>query len=287
MEGPPTLGAVVADLLAGERVLGFDLETTGLAPQRDRIVQYALVGSHADGRPVQVERLVHPQRSIPMEASRVHGIHNEDVVGLGPFGEHAGEVHDLMHGAVIVGHNVTGFDWGFVEREFHRVGRLAPEPRAVLDTLRLARQLRLPRPHALEALCDTYGIDLQRAHTAAADAAASLLLLWRIMHEHPQRFRQPLEELVRWQDGSRASDCNQQEADLGPSLDDLEPLDDRGRLRVAGETFVLNFGKYRGRTLDRVWHEDARYCAWLLSPRSGFSAAVKQVLRDHLDALRE
>ena len=67
------------ELLNGERVLAFDLETTGISTSRDRIVQLALIGSDADGSELSYDRLVNPRRPIPYESQRVHGISASDV----------------------------------------------------------------------------------------------------------------------------------------------------------------------------------------------------------------
>ena len=54
---------MAVDPLAGERVLAFDTETTGISTSRSRIVQFALVGSDVDGAPVHIEHLIDLQRS--------------------------------------------------------------------------------------------------------------------------------------------------------------------------------------------------------------------------------
>ena len=50
-----------------------------------------------------------------------------------------------------MGHNVRNFDYAMLKTEFLRMGRLAPQPKAIMDTLELVRRLRLPRPHNLGA----------------------------------------------------------------------------------------------------------------------------------------
>ena len=90
------------DFLEGERVLAFDLETTGISTSRDRIVQLALIGSNQEGEALQVELLIHPQRPIPPDSSRIHGIFDEDVKNANSFSHHADEIHNLIEGAVIV-----------------------------------------------------------------------------------------------------------------------------------------------------------------------------------------
>ena len=168
---------MVSDILGGFRVLGFDLETTGFNPRQDRVVQYALVGSDSDGSQLSLQSLVNPGCRIPLQSSEVHGIFDEDVRDLGSFDEHVDSISAMIEGAIIVGHNVVSFDWRFLEMECMRIGREMPSPLALVDTLELARSLGIPGGHKLGVLCERFGISLERAHSADADAGATLLLL--------------------------------------------------------------------------------------------------------------
>lgn len=183
-------------LLTGYRVLGFDLETTGFDHRKDRIVQYALVGSDTDGRHINLQSLVNPRVKIPPETTRVHGITNDDVRGMGEFSEHVNEISSLVDGSIIVGHNVLQFDWRFLEVECTRAGVEAPIPKGMIDTLVLARRLRIPGRHALGHLCARFGIEMSRSHQADADAGATLLLLWRMMQAYPDRFTGSIDDLL-------------------------------------------------------------------------------------------
>jgi len=183
-------------LLTGYRVLGFDLETTGFDHRKDRIVQYALVGSDTDGRHINLQSLVNPRVKIPPETTRVHGITNDDVRGMGEFSEHVNEISSLVDGSIIVGHNVLQFDWRFLEVECIRAGVEAPIPKGMIDTLVLARRLRIPGRHALGHLCARFGIEMNRSHQADADAGATLLLLWRMMQAYPDRFTGSIDDLL-------------------------------------------------------------------------------------------
>ena len=100
--------------------------------------------------------------------------------GKPDFSEIADKIAELVEGSVLIGHNVRQFDLPMLRNEFFRIGALPPEPKAVLDTLEIVRRLKLPRPHRLGAQCSRHGISLENAHTASADAAASLLLLWKL-----------------------------------------------------------------------------------------------------------
>ena len=81
--------------------------------------------------------------------------------------------------------------------------REVPEPLGILDTLVLSRRVGLPRPHKLGSLCERFGIALERAHTADADAGAALLLLWKIMQGLAKKSDRSLEGLLNLM-GNRA-----------------------------------------------------------------------------------
>jgi len=267
------------DLFHGEKVLAFDLETTGISTSRDRIVQLALVGSDADGQPVNVDIVVNPGVRIPYDASRIHGLYDSDVRGKPSFVEIADQVAEMIDGAVLVGHNVRQFDYAMLKNEYLRLGRLAPQPKAIMDTLELVRRLRLPRPHNLGSLCQRHGIRLEAAHTAGADAAATMLLFWRLSVEHAPAFRRSLAELERWMvHGDTNSDATQ----LGRGLNDLEPVDSMGKIRRDGGGYVIAFGRHRGRYLTEIQESDPSYIGWLLSPGGLECEATKEAIKSFL-----
>ncbi len=265
------------DPLAGCRVLGFDLETTGLQSRTHRIIQFALVGSDEDGNAIRFESLVNPQRTIPSDSTRVHGITDDDVKDADTFQTFIDDLDALMEGAVIVGHNVKVFDWPFIGDEYLRSGRELPTPKAIVDTLQVARKLKVPRPHTLGALCHRFGIDLVNAHDAGADAAASLLLLWKLMEFDPAPFKRPLEDIQVWLSTTAGNND-----ELGPGYDDLEPFDADGKVRVGPDGLLIVFGKHRGRTLQEVIDMDPGYLDWMLSPNGPFDEVIRSKLRDRL-----
>jgi len=267
------------NVLDGERVLAFDLETTGISTSSDRIVQIALIGANPDGTPIHFEEIINPQRSIPYGASNVHGIFDHDVRGKGNFSTIADQVAELIEGSVIVGHNVRRFDLAMLDVEFLRLGKRTPRPKAVMDTYELVRRLNVPRPHKLGALCARHGISLENAHTAAADAAASLLLFWRLSIDHAPSFRCSLEELERWAvHGNISSDATK----LGRGLGDLELVDQLGKIRKDGEQIILAFGRHKGRDVKEVHLEDPRYIHWLLSAKGIEDESARGVIRSYL-----
>ena len=277
--GQRCCSSMAPNVLDGERVLAFDLETTGISTSSDRIVQIALIGAAPDGTAIHFEQIINPRRPIPYGASNVHGIFDQDVRGKGDFSTIADQVAEMIEGSVIVGHNVRRFDLELLEAEFFRLGKRMPRPKAVMDTIELVRRLNIPRPHNLGALCVRHGISLENAHTAAADAAASLLLFWRLSIDHAPSFRHSLEELERWAvHGNIASDATK----LGRGLGDLELVDQLGKIRKDGEQIILAFGRHKGRDVKEIHFEDPRYIHWLLSAKGVGDDEARDVIRSYL-----
>ncbi|MFL2493260.1 MAG: PolC-type DNA polymerase III [Candidatus Thalassarchaeum sp.] len=196
MDGDGEEGGMSGAILAGHRVLGFDLETTGFDHRKDKIVQYALVGSDIDGSHINLQSIVDPRIKIPPETTRVHGITNDDVRGMGEFSMHVDEIGSMVDDSIIVGHNVLQFDWRFLEVECMRAGVETPIPRGIIDTLVLARRLQISGRHTLGHLCARFGIEMSRSHQADADAGATLLLLWRMMQAYPDSFSGSIDDLL-------------------------------------------------------------------------------------------
>ena len=273
----------MVDVLEGHRVLAFDLETTGISTNNDRIVQVALIGADADGNPIHHDILVNPQRPIPRDASRVHGIYDQDVRSKPVFKECANELAELMEGAVIVGHKARKFDMPLLQNEFYRCGISPPKPLVVLDTLEAVRRLKIPRPHNLGAQCARHGIDLSNAHDAAADAAACLLLLWKVMRDHPSSFRRSLQEIEEW---LISGEVRKDESELGRALTDLESLDKNGRIRIDEGAYILAFGRHRGKDLQSIEREDPRYVDWLISANGIEDDAAREILSELVSSIR-
>jgi len=274
----------MVDILEGQRVLAFDLETTGVSTNNDRIVQVALIGAQADGSSVHYDVLVNPQRPIPSGASRVHGIYDSKVKSEPVFKHYAAELFELMDGAVIVGHNARRFDMPLLDNEYYRCGMVPPKPLVVLDTLEAVRRLKVARPHNLGAQCARHGIDLSNAHDAAADAAASLLLLWKIMRDHPSSFRRSLNEIEDWLING---EVRKDESELGRSLGDLDAFDEQGRIRIDDGVYIVAFGRHRGKDLVTIAKEDSRYLDWLLSPNGIEDEKARDTLRDYISSIRD
>lgn len=150
----------------------FDTETTGLDPLTgDRVIEFAAIELI---RELPTERhfhcLIHPERDIPPEASRVHGILIGDLEGKPKFAEVARDILDFIGDAPLIAHNAT-FDFGFMDAEFARIGLPKLDRARMIDTLALAKARFPGMPNSLDALCRRFDIDLSQrtTHNALLD----------------------------------------------------------------------------------------------------------------------
>ncbi|MFJ1809370.1 MULTISPECIES: 3'-5' exonuclease [unclassified Streptomyces] len=183
-----------------ELLVGFDLETTGTDPREARIVTGAVIEVR-DGQVLgHREWLADPGVEIPADAVAVHGISNERAAGEGAP---ADRVTDAI-AEVLVGYWRTGvpvvaynaaFDLTLLSAELRRHGlpslsdRLGGvDPAPVVDPYTIDRSVDRYRrgKRNLEAVCGEYGVRLDSAHDASADALAAARLACAIAVRHPK-----------------------------------------------------------------------------------------------------
>ncbi len=157
--------------------VAFDLETTGLSPKADRVLEIGAVRFDASMRRIgELELLVDPGVPIPLAVQRLCGLTEADVEGAPAPVEGVAQLADFCEGAELVAHGAS-FDVTFC-------AGLAPDAfggRRVLDTLELARILMPTAPsHSLPLLSDAIGIEHLRPHRALSDASATHLLFARL-----------------------------------------------------------------------------------------------------------
>jgi DNA polymerase-3 subunit epsilon/ATP-dependent DNA helicase DinG len=176
--------------------IALDLETTGLNPARDAIIEVGAV-RFRDGQPADsFAALVNPDRPIPYEITQLTGISDRDVLGKPRFVQVAADLARFVGSAPVVGHNV-GFDLGFV-----RAGRILLENEG-LDTWELASILLPGLPgYSLSALATRLGIPTGSSHRALDDAMATGLLFAHLCEAAAQLPRATLLEIARLAQGS-------------------------------------------------------------------------------------
>lgn len=155
------------------REIVLDTETTGLDPaDGHRVIEIGCI-EMANRIPTgaTLHFYVQPERDIPEEAARIHGITAESLADKPVFAAVADELLEFLGDSPLVAHNAA-FDLGFLNAELERAGRPPiPAARAV-DTVAIARRKFPGAPASLDALCRRFGVDnsARTRHGALLDA---------------------------------------------------------------------------------------------------------------------
>ena len=156
------------------REIVFDTETTGLDPKSgDKLVEIGaveLINHMPTG--VTYHQYINPEREVPEDAYKVHGLNLEFLKDYPTFRDIAKEWIDFVgDDGILVAHNAS-FDMSFINHELQGCGYPVYEWDRVIDTLEIARQ---KFPHSkvnLDALCKRFGVDntSRTLHGALLDA---------------------------------------------------------------------------------------------------------------------
>jgi DNA polymerase-3 subunit epsilon len=154
------------------RAVLFDTETTGLEPQLGhRVIEVAAVELMNDlptGK--HFHQLVHPERDVPEDATRIHGFTLADLIDKPRFADIVDDLMEFFADAKLIAHNAP-FDFAFLDLEFGLLGLPPLSAHRMIDTLALAK-VRFPgMPNSLDALCRRFAIDLsaRTTHNALLD----------------------------------------------------------------------------------------------------------------------
>lgn len=181
--------------LLNEGFVALDLETTGLDPRRDDIVEIAAV-PFLDARPqhAYVTR-VNPGRPIPSDASRIHGITDDMVAGAPSIGAALAKLEDVCRGRILVGHAI-GFDLSVLSR-VRRSHRLKPISRVAIDIMRLVAALHPEwQRFGFDDIAARVGIGVLGRHTAEGDAVAAGEILLALIPEITARHLRTIGDLL-------------------------------------------------------------------------------------------
>ncbi len=233
----------------------FDIESTGLNPNVDRIIQLAAIKFTAQGAEVEMNCRLNPTIPISESASAVHGIKDEDVAGLRTFADVADFLMRFFEGCDLAGFNSNQFDIPLLANEFARCGLwLDLSGRKCIDASAIFRaHERRTLAAAYEFYC---GKTLENAHDAMADITATVEVL------QGQIERYGLEP-----DVAALAEYGKQPA-----------IDPSGKIALNEYGYeVLTFGKHAGKALTEVAEQDLGYLQWILNGE--FAETTKMLIR--------
>ena len=239
----------------------FDIESTGLNPRTDRIVELAVLRLEPGGARSSRTWLLNPGMPIPLESVAIHGITDEMVRDAPSFADRADEILAFFRGCDLGGFGLSKLDIPILEEEFSRCGMFFNAAgRRLFDALRIYHR-REPRDlaAALRFFC---GEELEGAHGAEADAAAALRVLEG--------------EFARCPDLPVDPDA------LDRELNPRDPfnVDREGRLRWVNREATVNFGKKKGKTLRELAEADPGFLRWIV--KGDFPLDTRRIASDAL-----
>jgi DNA polymerase-3 subunit epsilon len=234
-----------------------DLETTGIDLSTDKIVEIAIVKLMPDGSILKKRKLINPQKPIPAASSKVHGITDEMVKDAPTFRQAANEIKQFLNNCDLGGYNSNRFDIPMLVEEFLRIGLDFPmEGRKLIDVQKI---FHLMEQRTLSAAYKFYCNKLlENAHSAEADAVATLEVLQAQIDRYPQ-LGLTLEAILNC---IGADDC----------------VDFARRMIIVDGVEVFNFGKHKGKCVADILKAEPQYYDWMM--KGDFALDTKQKLTE-------
>ena len=237
-----------------------DLETTGISITNDRIIEIAIIKIVADGSRQVKRTLINPGMPIPPGATAVHGITDEMVKDAPTFKQVANECKQFMDHCDIGGYNSNRFDIPMLIEEFLRAGiEFSTEGRKFVDVQKIFHKM---EERTLSAAYKFYcQKNLEGAHSAEADALATFEILEAQVTRYPQ---------------------------MGATIDSIvqftgedEMVDFARRFIKENGIEIFNFGKHKGKPVEKVLKEEPQYYDWMM--KGDFAMNTKQKLTEILN----
>ena len=240
----------------------FDLETTGIWIEKDRIIEVGMIKVTPDGQQVIYSTRVNPCMPIPAVVTELTGISDADVKDAPVFSSVAGKVLAFLEGSDLGGFNVERFDLPLLAREFSDAGiKFNYADRTVYDAQKIYHLHE--RRDLFAAFAFYCHQELKDAHSATADAQATLAIL----QEQLKRYAVPREDIEGLKDFAYKQSS--------------EFFDNERKFRWWNGDLYMTFGKYAKREpLKVIAKKDPQYLEWVLS--KDFSDEVKNMIQDVL-----
>ena len=183
-----------------DKIIVFDLETTGLSSANDRIIEIAAVKYGIDDTYTMREidtyhQYINPGTNLPPKITELTGITDAQLAEEPHEEEVFHEIKDFFNGCILGGYNIDVFDCKFMNEYFGRMGANFYYPGSV-DCLKMARNLLMKgtdvENHKLSTVGQYFGLDFQ-AHSAIEDARTTGTLLQTFLREYTKLEEMPEE----------------------------------------------------------------------------------------------
>jgi DNA polymerase-3 subunit epsilon len=246
------------------------VQTTGLNPNTDRIVELSITRVETDGKVKNGTRLVNPEMSIPADATKINGITDEMVKSKPTFKEIAENINKFLEGCDFVGFNISYFDLKFLSEEFNKAGvEFTLLGRKVVDIANIY--------HAMEPrdLAAAYGFYCGKT-AEKQNSEGTTKMYFEIMNNMMEKYS-----------GKEYTDKAGQAHKIEPTVESINSLFNKNKKQLDIEgNIVLNDanrpvftkGKYKDQVVSEALLKDKDYYEWLVDV-STFPADTKLVIK--------
>jgi DNA polymerase-3 subunit epsilon len=251
----------------------FDLETTGIDPVNDRIVEISMLKAMPDGSTSSKTFRINPEMKIPYETTLIHGISDEDVKDSPTFKKLAPEILAFLEGCDLGGYNSVKFDLPMLVEECMRVGvDFDFSKRKMVDAQKIFHYME-PRnlAAAFKFYCGKEMSDEGRAHSAEFDTFVTFQVL--------------NEQVKRYENNERKDEKGQVFVPVQNDVDVLDKLSRGNQFDLANRMVyndkglvVFNFGKHKGKVVTDVFRAEPSYYDWMM--KGDFARDTKRKLTD-------
>lgn len=246
------------------------VQTTGLNPNTDRIIELSITRVETDGKVKTGTRLVNPGMAIPADVTKINGITDEMVKSKPTFKEIAENINKFLEGCDFVGFTIAYFDLKFLSEEFNRAGvEFTLLGRKVVDLANIY--------HAMEPRDLTAAYGFYCGKTAEKQNSEGTT----------QMYFEILNNMMAKYSGKDYSDKSGQTHKIEPTVESINNLFNKNKKQLDIEgNIVLNDanrpvftkGKYKDQVVSEALLKDKDYYEWLVDV-STFPADTKLVIK--------
>jgi len=244
----------------------FDLETTGIDVEKDRIVQIAAIkytyqanqaGAWSADKAKKLNIILNPEMNIPKEASDIHGITNIKIRNKKTFKQIAIKLYNFFQDCDLAGYNHYGFDIPILQRHFKNAlnKTLLIEDKNIIDVFVLYKKL---LPHTLAGAFKCYtSKNFVDAHNALHDTEATAEVFKNMLWKH--------------------TELNGCITDVSNFC--LATIHEPTRVVMKNHKLILTFGKHSGKNINNVPNS---YIRWALR-NDVFNKSEKQLIKKYYE----
>jgi len=247
----------------------FDIEATGLNVAKDRIIEINIYKVNPNGTEESKTWLVNPEYPIAQEAAKVHGFTEDDLKDKPTFKQVAKEIERFLQNCDLAGYNAIKYDIPLLVEEFLRADvDFDVANRRLIDVQNIFMKM---EQRTLSAAYKFYlNKELDNAHSAEADTKAT----YEILKAQLDRYQ---EVEFKDRDGNISKPVQNDMNQLQAFSSHHRNADLMGQIIYNDKNEeVINFGKYRGRTVEDVFKSDPGYYGWIM--KSDFPLYTKKLL---------